>query len=217
MPDNIKKISLKDLVPDSIKDDDQVSAAIDALDKEIQKVSALCEVPRLISRIDELSGDALDHLAWQFRVDAWRSDLPAKNKRDLLRGAIAIHRKKGTPWAVEQAMDATGVPVELEEWFEYGGDPYYFRVRVKAEDDPLSEDTVDRLMKDIDRYKNVRSWGSLRLAQEGDMQPLYCRIGTFMKPEITVLPYKLSVNLTDSEYYYFSGTRITRGRIFISE
>jgi phage tail P2-like protein len=215
MPDKIQSISLKDLVPDSIKDDQRVAAAIAALDAEIRKVSALCEVPRLFSRLDTLSSDVLDHLAWQLQVDIWRSDLPVGKKRDLIRIALAIHRKKGTPWAVEQAMAAVGVPIGLEEWWEYGGDPYYFRVRVQAIADPLSREAVLGMMSNIEAYKNVRSWGSLRLAQEGDMWPLFCRMGLWVKPETMVLPYILSVELTDSQYCFFSGTHITRGRVMI--
>jgi phage tail P2-like protein len=129
MPDDIKNISLADLVPDSIKDDKKVSAAIRAIDDELQTVSKLCEIPALFDRIDELDHDVLDHLAWQLRVDVWHAGLSLQNKRDLVRQSIAWHKYKGTVWAVRHALIWAGFgDAEILEhkhlvqsWMDAGG------------------------------------------------------------------------------------------------
>jgi phage tail P2-like protein len=104
MPDTLETISLAALVPTSIKDDPQIKAAIAALDAELREVSSLSKTPSLFYRLDQLDHGPLDHLAWQMGVDTWHGGLSLPDKRNLIRRAIALHRKKGTPWAVRQAL-----------------------------------------------------------------------------------------------------------------
>ena len=46
------------------------------------------------------------------------------------------------------------IVLSLEEWFEYGADPFYFRVTVTGE---WSDEVDDWAKKSIARVKNVRS------------------------------------------------------------
>lgn len=72
----------------------------------------------------------LPWLAWALSVDFWDDDWPLQRKRDVIAGSIAWHRKKGTPWAVEQMLAAAGyTQSELIEhhdmhqvWREHGGE-----------------------------------------------------------------------------------------------
>jgi P2-related tail formation protein len=53
-------------------------------------------------------------------------------------------------------FQALGLDASLQEWFDYNGDPYRFKVLVKSI--IQDEDTYIRLTKLINEYKNVRSW-----------------------------------------------------------
>ena len=62
----------------------------------------------------------LPYLAWALSVDFWDMATTEAQQRDLIRGAIAWHKKRGTPWAIKQALAAIGYPVlELVEQAEY--------------------------------------------------------------------------------------------------
>lgn len=50
----------------------------------------------------------LPWLAWALSVDNWDAAWPAERKRAVIAAAVAIHRKKGTPWSVKAALDAAG-------------------------------------------------------------------------------------------------------------
>ncbi len=50
----------------------------------------------------------LPWLAWALSVDVWDDAWPTERKRATVAGSIAWHRKKGTPWAVEQALAGAG-------------------------------------------------------------------------------------------------------------
>ena len=45
----------------------------------------------------------------------------------------------------------------MEEWFEYGGEPYYFKISVDINNKPYYETTEQSLIDLITANKNVRS------------------------------------------------------------
>ncbi|NLC36075.1 MAG: phage tail protein I [Alcaligenaceae bacterium] len=71
----------------------------------------------------------LPWLAWAFSVDMWDDAWTESRKREIVAGSLAWHRKKGTPWALRQALAAVGYPVVnlieyrtyYQEWIEAGG------------------------------------------------------------------------------------------------
>ncbi len=153
---DITAIRLIDLVPPSIRDDPEVQAAAAALEGELQAVTAAIPSVLLISRIDELPEDVIDLLAWQWHVDFYEPTLPLAKKRALVRQSIPWHRRKGTSGAVQEMVSTVFSAGVVTEWFEYGGQPYHFRVETEA---VITDTTLyDRLVKVIDAAKNVRSW-----------------------------------------------------------
>lgn len=173
---SITQISLRELVPESIRNDPKVSAAIDALDGEIQAVSALCGVPAILARIDELDSQVLDHLAWQFNAKTWRDTWPLALKRSVIRTIIEVKSKLGTRYAVEQAVQSLGSAVTIQEWWEFDPPktPHTFDIIVTVNDQggevpeaQIQEDVI-RLIQDS---KPVRSQFEFTLAQQarGDL------------------------------------------------
>ena len=78
-------------------------------------------------------------------------------KRALVRNAIAWHRYKGTPAAVEEVCSAVFQSAKVFEWWEYGGVPYHFQVRLIEEGIP-DKRIIDNLERAIQVTKNTRSW-----------------------------------------------------------
>ncbi len=52
--------------------------------------------------------EALPWLAWALSVDSWDSSWSEAAKRAACARSIAIHRRKGTPWAVKEGLRAIG-------------------------------------------------------------------------------------------------------------
>lgn len=153
---NMATVKLIDLVPPSIRDDPEVQAAAAALEAELQAVTAAIPTVMLVPRIDELPEDVIDALAWQWHVDFYEPGISLAQKRTLVKTSIAQHRRKGTPYAVEQVVKAIWSDAVVQEWWEYGGDPFYFRViRISGQ---VSPESYPRLKRAVDAVKNVRSW-----------------------------------------------------------
>lgn len=158
MMKDIYTISLLDLLPQSLKSDPGVEALAKALDPEIQAVSAAIAECILMARIDDLTEDVIDLLAWQLHVDLYDPGLSIEKKRALVQSSIILHQQKGTPAAVEAAAQIVFGRSWIDEWFDYGGDPYHFRVNVEAREQGASEADLALLDKLVTAYKNTRSW-----------------------------------------------------------
>jgi phage tail P2-like protein len=144
----------KDLTPPSIRElqhlVDTFNASFEELKKHIIKVL-------IYPRIDEIEDEKLlDDLAWQFHIEGYEQAQTIQDKRNLIKNAIELHRYKGTPYAIKKVFQALGLDASLQEWFDYNGDPYKFKVLVKSV--IQDEDTYRRLIGLINEYKNVRSW-----------------------------------------------------------
>lgn len=165
---NIDDVNLYDLVPDSIRDDEHVKASIDAINAELQAVSAFSYLPLIWSRIDELDGDTLDHLAWQLDSKIWRDAWPASLKRSVIKTVIDTKSKKGTRSAVTKSLESLGSAAVIQEWHETTpkGTPHTFYITVTVNDIPgqAGADTLNQITAQIDDTKAARSLYNLNLA-----------------------------------------------------
>lgn len=78
-------------------------------------------LPLLANRVDSVPPELLYPLAWQFGVTGvagWDlADTDAK-RRELIRRAVELHRRRGTPWAIREAFRAVGFPnLRIDEYY----------------------------------------------------------------------------------------------------
>lgn len=156
MSKDIYNINWLDLIPPPISSDQQVQAMSAAVSPQLQEVSNAIHECIILARIDELPEAVVDLLAWQYHVDFYEANLPIDQKRELVRTSIDAHRHKGTPYAVELVVKAILKDAVVQEWFEYGGLPYHFRV-IKINGQVTAE-MYPKLRKAVDTVKNTRSW-----------------------------------------------------------
>lgn len=107
--------------------------------------------------IDTLGNELIDHLAEQMHVDEYDSSAALSVKRQQVKESFLLHRFKGTRWAVQQAVSTVYESALVQEWPEYDGIPYHFRVTLIAAPLPGTE-SLDRMVRMIHAYKNARSW-----------------------------------------------------------
>ncbi|MDR0580203.1 MAG: phage tail protein I [Campylobacteraceae bacterium] len=101
--------------------------------------------------------EILPHLAESFDVDIL--GLNEQQTRELLQDAFQIHYYAGTPYSIKRALAIVFKHAGIQEWQEYEGDPYYFRVTVESNPDitGITQQLLDRLVQTAKRYKNARS------------------------------------------------------------
>lgn len=153
----LKDDSLQQILPSSIASDKTVQDIAKAISAKLQLINRQTELILLLPRLDELSEALIDELAWQYHVDFYDYQADIAKKRELVRSAIAWHRYKGTPAAVEEVCTAVFQSARVFEWWQYGGEPYHFQVRLIEEGIPDNR-VIDNLERAIQVIKNTRSW-----------------------------------------------------------
>lgn len=163
---SLSNVSLLEILPQSLRVDEQVIAAVGALDARFQEIADIIPKLNLMYAIDDLPEAWVDELAWQFHLDFYDATLPIEQKRELVKNSLAWHRRKGTPSAVEELIATVfGGDATLEEWFDYGGSPFYFRVSTSGA--IPDEETLSSFFQTIEKTKNLRSrLDSVNLARE---------------------------------------------------
>ncbi|SMO74487.1 phage tail protein, P2 protein I family [Balnearium lithotrophicum] len=154
---------LKEVAPPNLLKDPIIKALLESTDPELQKVKEQIINVIIYPRIDEIDDEELlDLLAWQFHVEGYELARTIDEKRNLVKNSIELHRYKGTKYAVEKVLSTLNLGGKVKEWFEYGGNPYRFKIDLFFEElikhgITLTPQVQDRLIELINSYKNERS------------------------------------------------------------
>ena len=174
----IDRLSLLDILPENLLADEKVYAAAKAVDDELQRLIASCVEVLHLPRLDELPEEVVDLLAWEWHVDFYEPSADIATKRQLVRESIAWHRIKGTKAAVEKMAQTVFKGGVVTEWFEYGGEPYHFRIDVLNAPN-MTEENRGRLLAVVNASKNTRSWlDELRFRREAQNDMYYASAPT---------------------------------------
>jgi phage tail P2-like protein len=126
---------------------------------ELQENMRLTRQAVIYARIMELPEDLLDILARDFNVGWYRDDFTPEVKRRVIHDCVKVHKRRGTKSAVETALQAVYPNTTISEWFEYGGEPFHFRVNLDVSG--CSHDDIpgtDNIRRTIELYKRLSAW-----------------------------------------------------------
>lgn len=121
---------LTDALPKTLAEQPWVQALAEASRKMRRRVMAYADRTRLFCDIDEASEEALDALAVELQTPLYKNDYPLTVKRRIVKNSMLYYIRSGTRGAVEELLADIYQGAEVEEWFEYGGEPNYFRVAI---------------------------------------------------------------------------------------
>jgi phage tail P2-like protein len=146
-----------------------VAAFVEAFDYEFHLLVEDTARLLLFANIANQPAEVLDHLAWQFSVDFYDQSMSLDAKRDLIAKALYWHSVKGTPHAIERVVAIVFGEGTVEEWFDYGGEPFHFRVRASGGRFPDSTkyDLLMRMIRIVKRASAVLE--SITIEQSGDL------------------------------------------------
>lgn len=125
--------------PIALQKDPKTVALGQAIAKVMESRQDEIDSLRIYTRIDELPEWLLDILARDFAVDWYDRSYTLEEKRKTIKDSFYVHRHRGTKAAVERAISAIYPNPKVLEWFEYGGDPYHFKLRITVDFAAINE------------------------------------------------------------------------------
>ena len=153
----LNELMLSDILPERLKTD-EILALANALDGELQQITKAIEEIVIMPNIRGQPENIVDSLAWQLHVDFYEPlGLDLNQKRALVENSLRWHMHKGTKYVLEDMIQILFFEnFKIEEWFEYGGRPYFFRL--VSHDVLTSPEQYTDLIRAIYELKNERSW-----------------------------------------------------------
>lgn len=152
---NIYDVDLKKLISYGLLQDNHMQQLCDSVNLELRSLMNDSKFAKSSYDVDNASENILQHIAWQLNSELFFVGKTLADKRKLVKEAIRLHRKKGTKYAVEHAIQLILPNAKVEEWFEYSGEPYHFRV-INTEKRSLRE--ILTVISLINIMKSLRSW-----------------------------------------------------------
>lgn len=182
---------MMDSFPLALQKDPKMVALAHSIANVLEQRLDEVNLGQIYTRIDQLPEDLLDILAKDFAVDWYDHDYDLAAKRRTIKSAPYIHRHRGTAGAVLRGIRAIYPGSRLEEWWQYGGEPYHFRVMLDMSGSDASYVSTERVLWAIGYYKSLRShndgvyyqsaFGIEIVASSGYIVYAVRRCGTFPK------------------------------------
>lgn len=152
----ISDLDFARLLPVFMRDDLAVKALCEAVNKLIGEPGKRLSTIRTWDKIDELNEAECDELAWELDIDWYDSTgMSLEEKRDTIKVAKQIKRKRGTKWAVERLISAYFGEGYVLEWYETDGAPFSFIIMHTATE--ISAENYNKFVQAANAAKNERS------------------------------------------------------------
>lgn len=152
----ISELDFVRLLPVFMRDDEAIIAFSKAMNELLGEPSKRLSTLRTWDKIDELNEAECDELAWELDIDWYDSTgMTLEEKRETIKLAQQIKRKRGTKWAVERLIDSYLGEGYVAEWYEVGGAPYTFVVLTTSTD--ITAENYGKFVEAANIAKNERS------------------------------------------------------------
>lgn len=144
-------------LPAVLRENPSVLAICTAAAKILENGMRTMQVASIYPNIMRMPEGLLDILAYDFKVDWYDTSFSLQEKRETIASNWRVRRFIGTKYAVESALSAIYPDTKVQEWFQYGGEPYHFKILINVASDTIDVEKHEKVLAKIRYYKNLRS------------------------------------------------------------
>lgn len=192
--------------------DDMVALA-KATSEELVKLYQDNDLLALYTHIDQLDETLLDILAYDFKVDWYLYDGTVQSKREQIKSHWEVHRHLGTKAATVRALNDICPGTLIEEWYEYGGKPYSFRVLIDISEQllPITQPLLVRLVNIFKPVRTILEYSAISLRSHEVIEvgvtsgyKIYSsrKCGTYPRVSTQGFIYKEVIEVADTDRYF---------------
>ena len=154
MSKTIYNADYSECLPEALKKDPKMVALANATAAALLDTSGIIDNVLIYSRFDELPEELVDILAYDLHVDWYDYNYPLEAKRDLVKNSVKVHKKMGTKYAIETALGSLFPESEVEEWFQYEGEPGHFHIVLDVTNQRITADYA-AIIRAVKLYKRL--------------------------------------------------------------
>ncbi|WP_040948482.1 phage tail protein I [Gorillibacterium massiliense] len=181
---DLTNLNLLQLQSKFMQRDEAVEGMSTAIGKQLRDIVSSVDKSLIYGRINDLPEEALDILAWQFGAEWYDANVSLETKRKAINDVLYLAQIRGTPAAVKRVIEIYFGDGHIEEWFEYSGEPYYFRV--VTNNDSVTNEQASLFIKATDSVKNLRSKLAAVVIQSTESCDLKIGISLHMADKLTI-------------------------------
>lgn len=136
--------SVLSALPQVLQEDSVTLGLATTIATELNNIVCNASLIGIYANIDKMDETLLDILAKDFKINWWRPNASIDEKRYTIKTNWYVHRHLGTKSAIQTAVANFLGKGNVEEWYEYGGEPHHFRI-MDTDNKRISENLRDFL------------------------------------------------------------------------
>lgn len=193
----LKDAEIINSLPSIIGNQTWAKAISFATSQMFKLILTMADATQTFSKVDELDHDVLDILATDLRVSNYNQSYSLDLKRKLVKFALQYWATAGTKAATEEVVKAIFGDASISEWFEYGGEPGYFKISIT--DTALTDADVLEFKRVAENVKRLSAWLD-KIVLEMKTDPLTVHLGII---ELDFTAETIKQKRDGNEFYAF--------------
>ena len=177
-------VLLPDILPDIFSDAAKTEAFALAERAVRRKICDQADKIMFYFSLSVLDDPILDRMAVEMKAPYYSDQLAHDVKVELIRNTIRWHMMAGTRAAVEELTSAVFHTDRVQEWFEYNGEPFRFRISTELD---FSPENLSMFRELVGKVKNTAMTLDDILLRKDLAMRLKVRGNAEIEEEVTVL------------------------------
>lgn len=187
-------------LPDHLSNEAHIQALAYAINKQIKKVLFYADRARIYSSLDMCSEESLDMIAFELKIPSYKDSLPVETKRKMVQNGYIYWCTMGTVEAVERLCSDIFGNAEVSEWFDYGGEPGYFRITVHNA--LFTPQDTQYFKEAINSVKRLAAWLDKLIFKVDLGSNLYVGAAVNQHKKVSILPRMVdNTKITANKYF----------------
>lgn len=123
-----------------------------------KKMLEFAKALHLYTELSRVPERVLDLMALELGTQYYDQSFPRGIKEKLILQTMVWYMHAGTPSVLDEFLGTVLEGGYIEEWYDYGGNPYFFKAYALTGDREFLPGYASDVKHQIEVYKNVRSW-----------------------------------------------------------
>lgn len=153
---SLQNARITDALPQILAKEPWAQAMAYAVNNQLGRLLTYADGVMIQASISKMPDKVLDILAEELRLPYYDQRFTTAVKRELVRGALQYWATAGTAESLTKILTNIFGDAEIEEWFEYGGEPGYFRILTTNPN--VTGETLEQFRKTAQDVKRLSAW-----------------------------------------------------------